>query len=274
MPPRCPPGPYLRGDAHPQQRHAAPAPQHARVQSQPRAGHSGLRCLTSSFPAFKVRAKYNARTLDGNARGLFLREKRAAQDGQRSQGPLKVPPTTQPHRDRAEPLASAPSPPQHPRKNDASSAQARAECAAHDGEKRWGCRERRWLPLTTPSQGEGSHGSAPRAVRRRADPETAAPRRKHTQARDAPFTSRANRLKSTRGALVRIGQFSHQGWHPPRHTPRSLPRAPRAHAPTATCPPLPGASASRPSAAARKPLEPVHAPQPLAGSAPAPPRAV
>ena len=113
---------------------------------------------------------------------------------------MKVPPTTQPHRDRAEPLASAPSPPQHPRKNDASSAQARAECAAHDGEKRWGCRERRWLPLTTPSQGEGSHGSAPRAVRRRADPETAAPRRRHTQTRAAPLTSRADDQKPARRA--------------------------------------------------------------------------
>ncbi len=111
---------------------------------------------------------------------------------------------------------------------------------------------------------EPVHTSAPappRAVRRCAEPERAAPSRRHTQARAAPFTSRADHRKPTRRAPARVGQFRHQGWHP-RCNARKGRMSP---AQQASSLPLSIASAQRPSTAARASREPVHTRQPLAG---------
>ena len=55
-----------------------------------------------------------------------------------------------------------------------------------------------------------AQANPPRAVRRCAEPKRAAPRRRHTQKRTAPVTSRADSLKSTRRAPARLGPLRHR----------------------------------------------------------------
>jgi hypothetical protein len=107
-----------------------------------------------------------------------------------------------------------------------------------------------------------SRGSQCRpAARASADLGRAAPSRKHTQARAAPFRSRADHRKPTRRAPARVRQFRHHArWHPHRNAYKGR-MSPAQAAPS---PLKPAASAQRPSAAARAPREPVHTSQPLA----------
>jgi hypothetical protein len=65
---------------------------------------------------------------------------------------------------------------------------------------------------------------------RAAEAESAAPRRRHTQARAAPFTSRADHQKPTRSAPAEVSQFNsdtrvapatRKGPPPERHEPRA-----------------------------------------------------
>jgi hypothetical protein len=93
-------------------------------------------------------------------------------------------------------------------------------------------------------------------------PERAAPSRRHTQARAAPFTSRADHQEPARSAPARVGQFRRQGWHPRRTASAKDAMSP---APAAPSPPSPRASTQRPSAAVRASREPVQTSQPLAG---------
>ena len=74
-------------------------------------------------------------------------------------------------------------------------------------------RARRGSQCTQPNRSRKSGAPAPPHAERagRAVPETAAPRRSHTQARVAPFTSRKSSLESSQNAPVRIGQFRARG---------------------------------------------------------------
>ena len=95
----------------------------------------------------------------------------------------------------------------------------------------------------------------------------AAPRRRHTQTRAAPFTSRSGTPEVDAECACQDRAIQKPGVAP---APRKAFPERVEPAPAAPSPPLPGASVPRASAAARAPREPVHTDQPLAGVCPCP----
>jgi hypothetical protein len=102
-----------------------------------------------------------------------------------------------------------------------------------------------------------------RAVRRRAEPEGAAPLRRHTQARAAPFTSRADYQEPERSAPARVQGNSDTRMAPTPLRPAKASQGAMSPAAAASSPTPPGASVPG-AAQQRAPREPVHKRQPLA----------